>query len=130
MSNNTDRDSYLLKSTVREMNYYHGYYGQLIGAKVVGVKVSAHNDDEYGDLYQYEVWPSIIFEKDGVEYSCEISRDEEGNGPGFMFGLNSVRNSDEFLKEIDSLSVEQLTELIEILSKTIDKELNYMKDEV
>lgn len=34
-----------------------------------------------------KVWPRIIVKTDTEEYTLEISRDEEGNGPGFVFGL-------------------------------------------
>lgn len=55
------------------------YYSSLVGAKVVKVDCSA---DEFGD-----VWPKITFEKDGETFEVEVSQDEEGNGPGFLFGL-------------------------------------------
>ena len=56
--------------------WWRQYYGTLIGATVTAVRI---DDDQ---------WATIVFKgKDGTEYKCEISRDEEGNGPGFMFGL-------------------------------------------
>jgi hypothetical protein len=31
---------------------------------------------------------ALVFQSpDGVEYVCDISSDEEGNAPGFLFGL-------------------------------------------
>ncbi len=58
------------------------YYGFLVGAKVTGVKSAK---DELGD-----VWTKLTVEKDGAEFEIEISSDEEGNAPGFLFGLPSV----------------------------------------
>jgi hypothetical protein len=72
------------------------YYEMLIGLTCVGV--DARTDSE-GDC-----WPVIIFklpEKDGGgEVEIEVSRDEEGNGPGFLFGLPPVPdNINPFLKD-------------------------------
>lgn len=122
-------DQYALSSTAREMNYYRGYYSQLIGAKVVGVKVSVQEDLEDGNPFFAQVWSALVFEKDGVEFTCEISKDEEGNGPGFMFGLKEVRVTQEFLSATNSMSIEQLNDLIELLSKKVDKEMNYANKE-
>lgn len=57
------------------------YLKPLVGATVESVGA---NDDEDG----YEPWPTItVRAADGRRYELEISRDEEGNGPGFVFGL-------------------------------------------
>ena len=62
------------------------YYEMMIGLTCVGV--DARTDDE-GNC-----WPVIIFqlpEKDGGhEVEIEVSCDEEGNRPGFLFGLPVV----------------------------------------
>lgn len=123
-----DRELYGLQHKALEMNYYRGYYGQLIGAKVIGVEMSIQNDDDYHDPLYYEMWPSIIFEKDGVTYNCEISRDEEGNGPGFLFGLNQVRTSDQMKSMFESMSKEELLEAITILSNRLTDEPNYKEE--
>ena len=44
-----------------------------------------NNADDYDD-----VWTKLIVEKDGHRLEVEISCDEEGNGPGFLFGLPAV----------------------------------------
>ena len=62
------------------------YYEQLVGAKIV--KVESVIDDEMG---WPEVWTRIHAESaTGEQIVLEISRDEEGNGPGFLFGLPHV----------------------------------------
>jgi hypothetical protein len=52
------------------------YYKQMVGFKIVGFKM----DDEGIDS-----WPVFIVEKDGETHQMVVSRDQEGNGPGFMF---------------------------------------------
>lgn len=54
------------------------YYSFLLDAKVTKVEM---REDEDG------LWPTITIEKDGEVFEIEISRDEEGNGPGFIHGL-------------------------------------------
>lgn len=34
----------------------------------------------------------VASDEHGVEYKCEVSQDEEGNGPGFLFGLPMPRS--------------------------------------
>jgi len=61
--------------------FYKDYYGVLVGATIT--KATIGEQDEEG-----ETWP--VFEvklKDGTKLELELSQDEEGNGPGFMFGL-------------------------------------------
>lgn len=63
------------------------YYGSLVGAKCVGVEAET-DDSEYGFG---ECWPRLLFEHPTMgKFSVEVSRDEEGNGPGFLFGLPVV----------------------------------------
>lgn len=53
------------------------YLKPLVGAVVTGVKPSA--DGEF---------TTIVFRRpNGATFECELSSDEEGNAPGFMFGL-------------------------------------------
>jgi len=51
------------------------YLKPLIGCVVIEIK-----DDGEG-------FTAIVFEKDGRRYECALSSDEEGNNPGFLFGL-------------------------------------------
>lgn len=70
-----------LKNTQQRWN--EGYYGALVGATIT--KVESYIDDTMG---WEETWTKIyVTSKDGEEFILEISRDEEGNGPGFLFGL-------------------------------------------
>ena len=57
------------------------YYGSIKGATVT--KVSFH-EDETG------IWPVLHFNHpDRGSLRVEVSRDPEGNGPGFLFGLEA-----------------------------------------
>ena len=62
------------------------YYSFLKGARIVNVEI--FEDELFTGPDQN--WPVIIIEKDNQLFELQISRDEEGNGPGFMFGLPHV----------------------------------------
>jgi len=56
------------------------YLKPLVGCTIT--KVDANVEDEL------EVWPAIqVTTKLGQVFNLEISQDEDGNGPGFIFGL-------------------------------------------
>lgn len=57
------------------------YYSAMIGGTITSVGFTA--GDEYTEPFPY----FTIRMKGGVTYTVEISQDEEGNGPGFLFGL-------------------------------------------
>ena len=62
-----------------DMEAYENYYASLKGATITNVTHATEDHD---------VWTTLhITLADGNKVACEISRDEEGNGPGFMFGL-------------------------------------------
>ena len=66
------------------LKWLRSYYGSLRGFKCVSVSVKME-DDGYG---MPEPWPRLTFENArGERLVIEVSRDEEGNGPGFLFGL-------------------------------------------
>ena len=74
----------------KDRNFYADYYGSLVGATITKVTIS--DDDEEGNS-----WPQFyVTLKDGTKLELELSQDEEGNGPGFMFGLPTP-NSKEVL---------------------------------
>ena len=76
--------------TDKERKFYEDYYGSLVGATITQVTIS--DDDDEGNS-----WPMFdVTLKDGTKVELELSQDEEGNGPGFMFGLPSP-NSKEVL---------------------------------
>ena len=56
------------------------YLQPLVGCQVVSVGTTGDGDGN---------WPTIAFQAldSGEIFTCEISRDPEGNGPGFIFGL-------------------------------------------
>ena len=58
----------------RTAYFFKRYYGFLQGATIKDAGVR-------------NGWPFFTIVKDGVEYTVEVSRDPEGNGPGFLFGL-------------------------------------------
>lgn len=63
------------------------YYSQLQGAKIL--KVEIFEDDFFTGSDAN--WPVLIVElADGSRTEIQISQDAEGNGPGFLFGLNRV----------------------------------------
>jgi|DEB0MinimDraft_10_1074344.scaffolds.fasta_scaffold24447_2 hypothetical protein len=65
-----------------EKQWMEGYYGSAVGLTIT--KFEIVEEDDFG----VEYWPVFTaVDKDGVEFRLEISRDPEGNGPGFMFGL-------------------------------------------
>lgn len=69
--------------TVSSKEFYSRYFGQLKGATITDVALL---DDEEG----FYVWPTFKATlHDGSEVTLELSQDEEGNGPGFLFGLPS-----------------------------------------
>jgi len=60
--------------------WFKRYYGQLVGMTVV--KAGIGEVDEFGD----EGFPFFILKaKDGTKVKIEVSQDQEGNGPGFLF---------------------------------------------
>ena len=64
-----------MKSKKKKAETFWGaYYGFMVGATVV----AADGDSDF---------PSFTLEKDGRRYEIEVSRDPEGNGPGFLAGL-------------------------------------------
>lgn len=66
--------------TVDQQKFWAKYYGTLIGATVQSVQI---REDDEGQF-----WPVIKFHHPEVgNIEVEVSRDEEGNGPGFLFGL-------------------------------------------
>jgi len=74
----------------KDRKFYADYYGSLVGATITKVTISA--DDDEGNS-----WPTFnVTLKDGTKLELELSQDEEGNGPGFMFGLPTP-NSKEVL---------------------------------
>lgn len=51
------------------------YLAPLIGCVVTEIKEAADG------------FTTIVFERGDTRYECELSSDEEGNDPGFLFGL-------------------------------------------
>jgi hypothetical protein len=64
--------------------YYAKYYGDLVGATILSFD-GMSDEEEFG-----EGFPTFTIKfKDGEIGQIQISKDPEGNGGGFIFGLNS-----------------------------------------
>ena len=64
-----------------ERKFYEAYYGSLVGATINRVTIGKPDDEGYS-------WPWLdVTLEDGTKLELELSQDEEGNGPGFIFGL-------------------------------------------
>lgn len=69
-------------------DFWKKYYGSLEGATIV--KFNGITEDEFGG----DGFPSFTVKfKDGNIGQIEISRDPEGNGGGFIFGLELPNES-------------------------------------
>jgi len=71
----------------REQRWAEGYYGALVGLTVRKVEIVCDESAEHYGM-PVEWWPTItLVADDGEEFVVEVSRDPEGNGAGFLFGL-------------------------------------------
>jgi catechol 2,3-dioxygenase-like lactoylglutathione lyase family enzyme len=70
------------------VRFYERYFGALEGATISNVRM--RKDEFFGDD---QWWPTFdVTLADGTKLEgVQISQDEEGNGPGFLFGLPEVR---------------------------------------
>ncbi len=78
-------------SEIRASAFMTRYYKQLVGATVVSFHYQMEEDDE--DAFSTGDWPTFTMEKDGEQFDMQVSRDTEGNGPGFLFGLPDIREA-------------------------------------
>ncbi len=63
--------------------FLRSYLKPLKGATITSIRVKV--EDDFGHP---QAWPTLVVKaKDGQVYELEISQDEEGNGPGYVFGL-------------------------------------------
>lgn len=66
-----------------DADFLRDYLAPLKGATIVAVGVNEEDDDGFP-----EAWPTLkVRATDGQTFDLEVSQDEEGNGPGFIFGL-------------------------------------------
>lgn len=73
-----------------EQAWMKGYYGQAVGLTITKFEIVTEDDFGYT-----EFWPRFTaVDKNGNEFILEISRDPEGNGPGFIFGLHDFSVAD------------------------------------
>ena len=52
------------------------YYSQLIGYEIIGFQIDGEGID---------AWPVLVVKKEEETLQLIVSRDPEGNGPGFVF---------------------------------------------
>ena len=64
---------------LEERKFYTNYYTQLLGGQIADFTLT---EDEEGNQ-----WPTFTVIVGKNTYKIELSQDEEGNGPGFLFGL-------------------------------------------
>jgi len=65
-------------SAMTEEQFKKEYYQQAVGFRIVAATVSPDG------------FPQLICHKGKEEIVLEVSRDEEGNGAGFLFGLPRI----------------------------------------
>ena len=64
-----------------EIEWVGRYYGQLVGHRIVEVIAEI-------DEFDGSVWPVLrTVDEVGNSHELSVSRDPEGNGPGFLHGL-------------------------------------------
>jgi len=70
----------MYKLSEQQRKFYMEYYKFLEGGRIT--KASLSDEDDEGNT-----WPVIQIKKGKETLKIEVSRDPEGNGPGFLFGL-------------------------------------------
>jgi hypothetical protein len=85
------------KWEARSREFYKRYYNQLVGSTIIEF-VGMNLSDEDKRLGMGPEFPCFkVRLKDGTYGLIEVSRDEEGNGGGFIFGL-PLPNMDDYDK--------------------------------
>ena len=59
-----------------DMKWMNEYYSQLIGYEIIGFQIDGEGID---------AWPVLVVKKEEETLQLIVSRDPEGNGPGFVF---------------------------------------------
>jgi hypothetical protein len=67
---------------MNEKEWKEEYYGSLVGCEIIEFK---WDDEEEPDIGPFPTF--VVSNKNNELFEIEISKDEEGNGPGFIFGL-------------------------------------------
>lgn len=97
------------RSMLIQAEWLKAYYSDLIGKKVVGCGIDFDLD------FDYEVWPYLNFEdpETGEVFKVTISRDEEGNGPGFLFGLAEFGLNEKVREAYYTMDEQEVDRLLE-----------------
>lgn len=67
----------------QELDYFAKYYGDFVGAKILSFDGMQDEGIGYGDGFPTF---TVLFDSGDIG-KIQISRDPEGNGGGFIFGL-------------------------------------------
>ena len=84
----------MYKLSEQQRKFYMEYYKCLEGGLIT--KVSLSEEDDEGNT-----WPQLEVTNGDTTFYIEVSRDEEGNGPGFLFGLADPRANSLDMNQID-----------------------------
>jgi hypothetical protein len=80
------------------------YLTPAVGCTITEVGVT--EADEFGDAFPYlKIRRAATATAEAEEFTLEVSRDEEGNGPGHLFGLPSPGSSVTTIKLKNGLKV-------------------------
>ena len=86
------------------LQFYRDYYGALLGARILKVELTQGE-------YEGQYWPTFTVKtkatrktatRDAVPaqtLTVEVSQDEEGNGPGFLFGLPHPKQPEQVIDD-------------------------------
>lgn len=81
-----------MRTSDKERKWMIEYMTPVVGCTIVEVGVGQDEDGEQGFPY-LKVRKPATKTAEAEEYTLEVSQDEEGNGPGFLFGLPSPGSS-------------------------------------
>ena len=84
--------------------FYQDYYGSLLGATITKVELAQGE-------YEGQYWPTFTVKTKAIRKTAtrdavpaqtltvEVSQDEEGNGPGFLFGLPHPKQPEQVIDD-------------------------------
>jgi hypothetical protein len=93
-----------MRTSDKERKWMIEYMTPLVGTTIIEVGVT--EADEFGSAYPYfKTRKPATKHSEAEEMTIEVSQDEEGNGPGFLFGLPSPGSSVTTIKLKNGLKV-------------------------
>ena len=92
------------RTSDKERKWMIEYLTPVVGCTIIEVGVT--EADEFGDAFPYlKVRKPATKTAEAEEFTLEVSRDEEGNGPGHLFGLPSPGSSVTTIKLKNGMTV-------------------------